>query len=194
MASYRAIAGTLNAIKDLLEARMVGGLDAVLDTPSVKLLGTSQLNDTPSGNALGVYLHRISVDPFGRNRYLQPNTPNEAKQPELPVNLHLLLIGWSDKATNEGTLLGWGMQQIGSSLDLDISHLGLADSAWRDGESVQLQPEDMNTEDLLRIWDGLPRDYMLSAPYLVKTLRLEPDPKIEDGPPVQTIVTPMETL
>jgi hypothetical protein len=192
MASYRAIAGTLTALKDLLEARMVGGLDAVLETPSVKLLGTSQLNDTPSGNALGIYLHRISVDPFGRNRYLQPNDPNQARQPELPVNLHLLLIGWSDKATNEGTLLGWGMQQIGSSLDLDISHLGLADSRWGEDERVQLQPEEMNTEDLLRIWDGLPRDYMLSAPYLLKTLRLEPDPRIEDGPAVKTIVTPME--
>ena len=193
MASYKAIAGILNALKDLLDARMVGGLDTVLDTPSVKLLGTSQLTATPSGNALGVYLHRISVDPFGRNRYLQPTDPNLPHQPELPVNLHLLLIGWSDKATHEGTLLGWGMQQIGSSLDLDISHLGLADSTWGENERVQLQPEEMNTEDLLRIWDGLPRDYMLSAPYLIKTLRLQPDPKIEDGPPVKTIVTPMET-
>ncbi len=194
MASYRAIAGILDALKDLLEARMVGGLDAVLEAPGVKLLGTSQLNDTPSGNALGVYLHRISVDPFGRNRYLQPTDPNQPKQPELPVNLHLLLIGWSDKATNEGTLLSWGMQQIGGSLELDISHLGLADPSWNDGERVQLQPEEMNTEDLLRIWDGLPRDYMLSAPYLIKTLRLEPVPEIEDGPPVTTIVTPMEAL
>jgi len=139
-------------------------------------------------------IHRISVDPFGRNRYLQPNDPNQPRQPELPVNLHLLLIGWTDKATNEGTLLSWGMQQIGSSIDLDVSHLGLADPGWGEAERVQLQPQDMNTEDLLRIWDGLPRDYMLSAPYLIKTLRLEPDPRVEDGPPVKTIVTPMEAL
>jgi hypothetical protein len=192
VASYRAIAGILNALKDLLEARMVGGLDSALDAPTVKLLGTHQLQDTPSGNALGIYLHRISVDPFGRNRYLKPNTPNLPQQPELPVNLHLLMIGWSDKATNEGTLLGWAMQQIGSSLDLDISHLGVADTDWSENEKLQVQPEDMNTEDLLRIWDGLPRDYMLSAPYLVKTLRLEPVPKAQEGPPVKTIVTPME--
>ena len=192
MASYRAIAGILTSLKDLLEARMVGGLDSALDAPSVKLLGTHQLQDAPSGNALGIYLHRISVDPFGRNRYLQPTEPNQPRQPELPINLHLLLIGWSDKATNEGTLLGWGMQQIGAALDIDISHLGIADSDWEDGERVQLQPEDMSTEDLLRIWDGLPRDYLLSAPYLVKTLRLKPEPLVEAGPPVQTIVTPME--
>lgn len=192
MASYRAIAGILNALKEQLEARMVGGLDAVVEAPTVKLLGTHQLNDAPSGNALGLYLHRMSVDPFGRNRYLPGNTPDQPRQPELPINLHLLMIGWSDKATNEGTLLGWGMQQIGASLDLDISHLGVADDDWGEGEKVQLQPEEMSTEDLLRIWEGLPRDYLLSAPYLIKTLRLQPEPKVESGPPVQTIVTPME--
>jgi hypothetical protein len=194
LASYRAIAGVLDALKDLLEARMTGGLDGVLDTPSVKLLGTTQLEEKPSGNALGVYLHRISVDPFGRNRYLQPSDPARPRQPELPINLHLLLIGWSDKATNEGTLLGWGMQQIGASLDLDISHLGIADSDWGEGERLQVQPEDMSTEDLLRIWDGLPRDYLLSAPYLVKTLRLKPEPAVEAGEPVTTIATPVEVL
>ena len=192
VASYRAIAGILDALKDLLEARMVGGLDGALDAPSVVLLGTEQLRNAPQGNALGLYLHRISVDPFGRNRYLQPGDPKQPQQPELPVNLHLLMIGWSNKASSEGTLLGWGMQQVGSSLDLDISHLGIADPSWNDNEILQLQPEEMNTEDLLRIWDGLPREYMLSAPYLVKTLRLEPVPKSEDGPPVKSIVTPME--
>ncbi len=48
----------------------------------------------------------------------------------------------------------------------------------------------MSTEDLMRLWDSLPGDYRLSAPYLVKTLRLAPDLDPPDGPLVRTLVFP----
>ena len=191
MASYRGINGVLSALRDRFELGMQGDLDAALTTPSVAILGSTELAVAPTGNQLGLYLHRISVDPFGRNRYLQPTRSDQQPRPELAVNLHILLIAWTNSAENEGTLLGWGMQQVGSSLDLDISHLGIADNRWGESESLQMIPEEMNTEDLLRIWDGLPRDYILSAPYLVKTMRLEPVVIDQPGPPVRTIATPM---
>ncbi len=170
---------------------MADDLNTTVATPAVAILGSDDLSKKPNKNELGIYLHRISVDPFGRNRYLQSNDANKPPQPELAINLHILLIAWTDKAENEGALVGWGMQHIGSALDLDISHLGIADSSWGETERLQVIPEDMSTEDLLRIWDGLPRDYMLSSPYLVKTMRLRPVPEISSGPLVQTIAKPM---
>jgi hypothetical protein len=44
----------------------------------------------------------------------------------------------------------------------------------------------------MRVWDSLPGDYRLSSPYLVKTLRLEPVEPVTQGPPVTSIVLPME--
>lgn len=194
MASYRAVSGALSALRDQLQTRVDATVSTVVDNADVRILGTQDLKNDPSSNSLGIYLHRISVDPFGRNRYLKPSDSSKPPQPELPVNLHLLLIGWSASAGNESTMLAWGMQQIGSAFDLDISHMGSQDSDWGEGDRIQVTPEEMSTEDLLRIWDGLPRDYILSSPYLIKTLRLAPYPEVSAGPPVRSLITPMGVM
>ena len=194
MASYRAIHGALTALKDYLDVRLGEGLAGVIDHPSLRILGSEDLLDKPSGNVLGIYLHRVSVDSFGRNRYLQPQGIGRIPRPELPVNLHILLIGWSDKAVAEVTLVAWAMQLIGSALELDISHLGLVDPRWGNDDTVQVIPEEMSTEDLMRVWDSLPGDYHLSSPYIIKTLRLEPEQAPTEAPLARSIVTPFEEV
>ena len=147
----------------------------------------------PAGENLGIYLHRIAVDPFARNRYLAPAENRRQRRPELPVNLHVLLIGWSTKNDSEVGYLAAAMQIIGSALTLDVSHLGSADSGWDEHEAVQVLPEEMSTEDLMRLWDSLPGDYRLSSPYLIKTLRLAPDEEPAEAPLVRTLVYPAGT-
>ena len=192
MASFRAVSGALDALRDRLALRLTEDLAGIVENPDVRVLGSQDLRTDPAGNSLGIYLHRIAVDPFGRNRFLPPGDPSRRPQPELPVNLHLLLVGWSTNATAEALLVGWAMQQVGASLELDVSHLAVSDARWGETETLQVIPEDMSTEDLMRVWDSLPGDYRLSAPYLVKTLRLEPARRREAGPPVETIVMPVE--
>jgi hypothetical protein len=192
VASYQAVAGALDALESYLEVRMAGGLDEVVENPDVRILSSQELRTDPPGNQVGLYLHRISVDPFGRNRYLRSTQPSQPPQPELPVNLHVLIIGWTATAAAEATLVAWAMQEIGASLELDVSHLGLGDPRWGEQDRLQVIPEEMSTEDLMRVWDSLPGDYRLSSPYILKTLRLEPTRTVTAGPPVQTIVMPIE--
>lgn len=192
MASYLAITGALGALEVHLERYIADGLAGIVENPGVRLLGSQDMRADPVGHAVGLYLHRISVDPYGRNRYLQPTQPTQAPRPELPVNLHLLVIGWSGTAAAEVALVAWAVQQLGSGLQLDVSHLGLADARWGEQDSLQVIPEEMSTEDLMRIWDSLPGDYRLCAPYIVKTVRLEPPETITAGPPVRSIVMPVE--
>jgi len=194
VASFRAVEGTLQVLKDLLGSALsrtdgLGGPER-----DVRILGYRELKDPnqPGSESLGLYLHRISVDPLGRNRYLPPSRDDLPPQPELPVNLHLLLIGWTRTTGLEAALLGWAMQYIGSALDLDASHYGAVDPEWSEQERVQLLPEELSTEDLLRIWDGMPRDYMLSTPYVVKTLRLSPAVEVTAGPPVRSVTHVLE--
>lgn len=192
MASYRAVSGALQALKSVLEAK-VEALAGEVQNPDVILLSSQDLRTHPTGNKLGIYLHRISVDAFGRNRYLRPGAPGQAPQPELPVNLHILLVGWSTAAAAETTMVAWAMQQVGAALELDVAHLGVLDPRWGGGDRLQVIPEEMSTEDLMRVWDSLPGDYRLSAPYLIKTLRLEPVTPVTEGPPVVSLVLPMAT-
>ncbi len=193
MATYQAVAGVLSALKDVLDAH-ISELDGEVTNPSVALLGSQQLRDDPTGNTLGIYLHRISIDPYGRNRYLPPQRPGNAARPELPVNLHILLVGRSLSATAEITLVAWAMQRIGAAMMLDAAHMAAIDPNWSEQEQLQIIPEEMSTEDLMRVWDSLPGDYRLSSPYLVKTLRLEPVNPVTQGPPVTSIVLPMESI
>lgn len=199
MASYKAVQGVLYALRDFLKLRMQDDLDKVLESPSVSILGTIDLRKPPTEsnsdnalklNSIGIYLHRVSVDPFGRNRYVQSRLPNAGPQPELAINLHLFLLAWTTHGESEAVLTAWAMQQLGSALELGYSHLHSYDASWSVEDVIQIQPEEMSTEDLLRIWDSLPGNYILSVPYIVKTLRLLPVPEVDGGIPITSVITP----
>lgn len=192
MATFTAVSGVLEALKAYLERfKMLAGVGSV----TVEILTSTDLKNGPGDNIhkLGIYLHRVSIDPFGRNRHLPPK-PGLGNQPrkELPLNLHILLIGWS-KTSQEQNLLAWAMQVLGSGTELDVAdieeHIS-GGSGWQDQDSVQVLPEDMSNEDFMRLWDSLSHSYMLSAPYLIKTLRLEPMLESASGL-VESIVLPI---
>ncbi|MEW6218524.1 MAG: DUF4255 domain-containing protein [Thermodesulfobacteriota bacterium] len=191
MASFRGVFACLQALQDLLTPRIEADLGTILDHPRVTLLGSRDLRNAPTGNALGIYLHRISVDPIGRNRHLQPARPSQPARPELPVNLHILLLGWCAGAAAEATVVAWAMQQIASFPVLDASHLAPLDPFWGSQDTIQIIPEEMPTEDLMRIWDSIRHEYVLSSPCLVKSIRLEPAALPVAGPPVRTVLVPV---
>lgn len=191
MANFNAVAGVLEALKFHLEQHR----NVLTETTSVsvEILSSASLKTGPTegSHKVGIYLHRIAIDPFGRNRHLPPK-PGIGNPPrkELPLNLHILLIGWS-KTNLEHSLLAWAMQVLGSATEFDIADIAdhIADGVWQEQDRIQILPEDMSSEDFMRMWDSLPHDYLLSAPYIIKTLRLEPV-VAPDGRPVQSIVLP----
>ena len=191
MASHLGILSVLQALRERLAIRMAARLGG---NPQVEILGSQTLagSPQPNTNTLGLYLHRVSVDPFSRNRHLPAAEGRRAPRPELPVNLHLLLIAWCTHTEEEIGYLAAAIQIIGGGLSLTSADVSLADPAWGAEDSVQVMPEEMSTEDLMRLWDSLPGDYRLSAPYLIKTVRLGPDIDPAEGPPVRTLVFPMD--
>lgn len=193
MATFTAVSGVLEALKAYLERfKDLPGAGTV----AVEILSSETLKAGPVDGAhkVGIYLHRISIDPFGRNRHL-PAKPGIGNLPrkELPLNLHILLIGWS-KTQFEHSYLAWAMQVLGSGTELDVAdiedHISGGSGNWQDQDKVQILPEDMSSEDFMRMWDSLPHDYILSAPYIIKTLRLEPVSE-QGGGVVESIVLPM---
>ncbi len=174
MASYRSVSGILEALAEHLGERIPRPMTGVALNPSVKILNSHELKSDPDGNFVGLYLHRISTDPFGRNRNQPPFEAGQPPRPEISINLHILVVGWSTTAAAEGTLLAWAMQELGSGLSLGFAEISTADPEWGQDDFVQVIPEQMSAEDLLRIREGLPCEYRLCAPYLIKTLRLTP--------------------
>lgn len=191
MANYSAIYGLLTALENYLKRRLEDASgDPLLSNAGVVVLGSDDLKSEPPAGSVGIYLHRISIDPHGRGRYLPPSTSTGRPVPELPVNLHLMVIGWASTAAKEVDMLAWAMQQIGGSLELDSASLVERDSSWGENNVVQIIPEDMSTEDLLRIWENLPRSYMLSTPYIMKTASLAAPDWSETYPRIGSTVMP----
>lgn len=195
MPNYRAVSGALKALRSVLFNNSVPvantlGFDTEKIPVSVLESSTFKKDIADHDNSLGIYLHRISVDTMSRNRLMSAPDPNKPKQPELPLNLHVLLMVINpnlsvDNRAVEAQLLAWAMQQIGTTLHLQYDQLNEAesDAEWGYEDKLQIVPEDMTTEDLLRILDGLGTGYMLSAPYVIKDLRILPAKLLVQGAP-----------
>jgi len=192
MADFRGISGALVGLRLRLEQELPL-LAALGVNVSIQVLDSSSLNeedlDKLPGNTLAIYLHRISIEPIGAGRTMPPPRNGLPRQVELPINLHFMLIAVNALSDAEASIMGWAIQQIGNALELDYALLFSAepDAAWHPDDRLQVFPEPMNTEDLLRIWDGLPADYRLSTPYLIKNLRLLPARLLESGPVVTEV-------
>lgn len=192
MASYTAINSVLLALEDFFKSRMPDGFIEGSPNPAVRLLSSADISVPITGNVLGIYMHRIEIDPHGRSRFFAPQGTGKDDAPasELPVNLRLLLVASGSSATIEANLISWAMIELANQSHLDISHLAENDDQWSESEMVTVTPEDMSTEDLMRIWEVFDSRYTSSVPYVVKTVRLRLKPQLTEGPAVTTRIFP----
>ena len=191
MASYKGVQGALVALEDFFKRRLPVDLSDEPVSASVTLLGSSDIAEALSGNLLGIYLHRITIDPHGRTRTFSPQgTQQNGRQGELPVNLHFLLIANANSPTVEADLMAWAMVVLANENQIDISHVQGIDAEWSEREVLNIAPEEMSTEDLMRIWDVFESPYTSTVPYIARTVRLRLNPQRSEGPDVITRVFP----
>ncbi|CAD6872969.1 DUF4255 domain-containing protein [Methylomonas fluvii] len=195
MASYRGVTGALLALESFLTSRLPAELSSEPTNAQAKLLGSADIANILTGNLLGIYLHRITIDPHGRQRTFAPRGSDQnAPQAELPVNLHFLLIANAASATIEADLLSWAMVELANECQLDISHIQDIDDEWGQAEVLNIAPDEMTTEDLMRIWDVFKSPYTSTVPYVARTVRLRLRRPRTEGPPVSTRVFPGGTV
>lgn len=132
-------------------------------------------------NRVTIFIYRVGVNPHLRTagRTLRP----DMDPPPLSLNLHLLFSIWSGSASDEHTILAWLMRALHEHPVLDASALGF-EGQWGSDEVVQLIPEELTTEDMMRIWDALTPAYRLSVSYIARVIRIDPDGPGRDFAPV----------
>lgn len=192
MASYKGVNGVMTALEDFFKSRIPAELKGGSINARVKLLGSTDVSKPINGNVLGIYLHRVTVDPHGRNRHFTPvGSSSSTLTPELPIDLHFLLIATGSSANIEADIISWAMVELANEAQLDISHLIDSDSGWSEEELVTINPEEMSTEDLMRIWDVFEAKYTITVPYLIRSVRLGLMTNTVPAPSVQTTVFPV---
>ena len=190
MASYKGIQGALLALEDFFRRRLPAELGSEPISAKVTLLGSHNIAEKLSGNLLGIYLHRLTIDPHGRNRFFPSQGIHNERSPELPVNLHFLLIANASSPTVEADLMAWAMVELANQSQIDISHVQDIDDEWGQQEVLSILPDEMSTEDLMRIWDVFESPYTNTVPYVARTVRLRLKPLASDGPPVVSRIFP----
>lgn len=183
------------ALENFFKRRLPAELSEEPVSASVSLLGSADIAESLSGNLLGIYLHRITIDPHGRTRsFSQQGTLSNGRHPELPVNLHFLLIANATSPTVEADLMAWAMVELAKENQIDISHVQDIDDEWGQREVLTITPEEMSTEDLMRIWDVFESPYTSTVPYIARTVRLRLQRQRSEGPDVVTRVFPGGTV
>ncbi|MDZ4796905.1 MAG: DUF4255 domain-containing protein [Bryobacteraceae bacterium] len=138
-----------------------------------RLLSTDELAGKPElRNVLSLLLYRITQNEHLRNTRL-PNAPSDAPAP-LSINLHFLLTVWAGSALVEHSVLTWAMRELHRRPVFDLSILS-ADAAWAPGDVVNIIPEELNSEEIMRIWDTLDPKYRLSVSYVARVVRIDDD-------------------
>jgi hypothetical protein len=133
-------------------------------------LRSSEPNGLLQSPAVSVLVYRVEVNRTMRSTWAAVGSHDG--RGHLPIDLHVLLTPWGENALDELRILGAVMQ----SLDATPTFSGpLIDSlgAFEANEGVQVVPEDLAIEDLMRIFDPLPVDFKLSVGYVVRMVRID---------------------
>jgi hypothetical protein len=128
-------------------------------------------------------LYRASMNEHLRNAGRV--TATGARTVPLSVDLHYLVSFWTQSAENEQLLLAWTLRQLHDVPVIDSSILN-RDARWTPDEVIQVIPEEISTEALMRIWDTLEPDYRLSLSYIARVVRIDPAEAREERQVVAT--------
>lgn len=174
-----SIAALLRARRSLLAAE--GRLAPVPPSQDIahvaiaKLIGTS-----PPTSGLSITCYRIerSDQTLGRGAMQDPSRGGG-----ISLELSYMIAAWSATPADEQALLSWAMLELDRYPVLDQGQL-IGGNAWARGESVQLVPEDLPLDQVLRIWDGFKLKYRLSFFIKARVVRIGYGPSTDALPVV----------
>lgn len=172
MANVFAIHSVGNSVASFLRntyPAQIAGLN--MPACGFELVSSGQLaGDLDDTTRITLYLHRITLNEHAQG---VRNGGRDGDR-QLALDLHYLLTAWAPHPLDEQVTMAWAMRQLHLHPLLDVSALS-PEAAWRRGDTVQLIPSELSSEDVMRIWDALTPAYRLSASYVARVVVLEPD-------------------
>jgi hypothetical protein len=181
MADVRALHAVGNSMAIHLRNSYPAELSAQIPC-SFRAVSSGELaSDDDLATAITLYLYRLTVNEHVRNVGLL-GRGNDSVAP-LSLDLHFLLSAWADNGLAEHTILAWAMAHLHDNPILDVSSLSPG-VGFSNSDFVQLVPEQLSNEDLMRIWDALTPSYRLSFSYVARVVRIDGREHEEDRPVV----------
>ena len=198
MSTALAIASVTAVLKDLLNNGVVDhDLTTMLGPVMVSALPPDRIKveDNSETSQLNLFLYQVTPNAAWRNVALPSRDSRGARltNPPLALDLHYLLTAYGERDLHTEILLGYGMQILHetpvlvrdsirralSPLPLEVGSLptqlqalfesGLAEQV----EQIKIIPQNINTEEISRLWMAFQARYRPSAAYQVSVVLIE---------------------
>jgi hypothetical protein len=179
MPNLHAVHSVGHSLVTWLKNAYPADLRAVSECEFVLLSSGELASPEERGPALSLWLYRVAPNAHLRNVPRRGDTPDA--RPPLYLDLHFLLTVWADNALAEHTILAWVLDRLHRMPVLDVSSLS-PEGGWGPDDQVQLVPEELSNEELMRIWDAVEPGYRLSVPLVARVVRIDREP--QPGVPV----------
>jgi hypothetical protein len=182
MANVRAIHSVGSSVTTFLRNTYPATLDGrAMPACTFELLSCGQLAGTLDEDThIGLWLYRVTMNEHARQLRSPART---AASSTLSLDLHYLLTAWAGNPLDEQVTFAWALRQLHLHPLLDASSLS-PDGGWSREEVIQLVPAELSTEDVMRIWDAVDPGYRLSASYVARVVRIDPDEDTAEFAPV----------
>lgn len=175
MADFEGLAAVGKSIVSLLDGCFAEEQPVSDEQPASAVLVTTEDFESDGDRSalpatgVSVFIYRVDVDAATRAAWSSVGAVEGRSQ--LPLDLCFLLTPWASNAVHELQILGKAMQCLE---DTPILTGPLLDPSggWAAREAVQIVLGEITTEEVMRTFDSLPRDYKLSVPYIARVVRL----------------------
>lgn len=181
IAAIRSVGSSLatylnNAYRDAAFPAGVARPQCTFTLASIGGLRASDVSVSETMMQVVILLYRANINQHLRNVGRQRDA--DARPVPISVDLRYLFTFWAASAENEQLALAWTLRQLHQVPVLDSSILS-REAAWGADDVIQLIPEEISNEDLMRIWDAIEPEYRLSLSYIARVVRIDPDETID---------------
>jgi hypothetical protein len=194
MATYRAVEAACEAVVRLLQQSWRSELFDHTDL-QFAVYRTKDF-DTPMETGVSLFLYRVTVNSIQRTPPAKPGPGGRPRRPQLPLDLHFLLMPWAKSASLEQFILGWMMRTIEDTpiLPAGILNTLTTPDVFGAEETVEIVVGQLSNEEMFRIWDVLPTRYQISVPYIARVVRIDSELDQREASPVLTRELDLGTL
>ncbi len=214
MSNPYAIAAVTHILTNLLEEEVSPEVSPQIGNVGINAQAPDQIltnggNDQPQ---LNVFLYRVTPNTGWQNSLLpsRDSRGDRLTNQPLALNLHYLLSAYGVDALHNEMLLGWGMHVLHENPVMSRPEIRLRlteQEVLRDSgldeqvEHIRIAPENLNTEELSKLWTAVQSPYRPTAAYMVTVVLIEADeptrtplPVLTRGPRVQVDPGPPPTF
>lgn len=187
MSASTAIGMVGESLKTLLEEEML-----VSTTVNVTLLAP---DESGPSRRINLFLYKVEENIFLKNKdwEVSSSDPNQIKPPPLSLNLFYLMTAYAQNDTELGNvnaheILGEAMRVMHENPFIPAEHLvdGLSDTR----EQVKVIQNNIDLDEMSKVWSTFSEPFRLSVPYEVSVIQLDHSGEEDMPTRVSTIGVP----